>query len=78
MKDSNVSGFPHHLDGSGRRRDNNVLKNVVSLRVSDEELAFLTRLRSATSKSLSEIMREALLSLPRPGSAMFRSLQKTG
>ncbi len=42
-----------------RRRYNQALKNVISLRISDEELLQLTRIREATSKSFSEIMREA-------------------
>ena len=44
-----------------KRRDNDSgLKNIVSLRVSDEEMAVLARISTATSKSISDIMREAL------------------
>ena len=46
-----------------RRRDHHVLKNVVSLRISDDELELLKQLRAATSKSMSEIMRDAFLVL---------------
>jgi hypothetical protein len=42
-----------------RRRYNQALKNVISLRISDDELVQLTRIREATSKSFSEIMRDA-------------------
>lgn len=50
-----------------RRRDHHALKNVVSLRISDEELSHLTRIRKATSKSVSEIMRDAFNGMQRPG-----------
>ena len=42
-----------------RRRDNHALRNVVSLRISDDELQLLQRIRAATSKSASDIMRDA-------------------
>ncbi len=42
-----------------RRRYNQALNNVISLRLTDGELDQLTRMREATSKSFSEIMREA-------------------
>lgn len=56
-----------------RRRDNHALKNVISLRISDDELEFLQRLRSTTSKNASEIMREAFLSLQRTCSPSFQN-----
>lgn len=37
-----------------------VLKNVVSLRVSDQEKRLLERLTKSTSKNLSDLVREAL------------------
>ncbi len=46
-----------------RRRDNEALKNVISLRISDDELLHLARIRKTTSKSVSEIMREAFNSM---------------
>ena len=36
------------------------LANIISLRVSDEEMAALTGISRASSKSISDIMREAL------------------
>ena len=45
-----------------RRYDEHVLKNVISLRISDEELALLARTSKTTDKSISEIMREAFKS----------------
>jgi hypothetical protein len=42
-----------------RRYDEHVLKNVISLRISDEELALLSSISNASAKSISEIMREA-------------------
>ena len=56
-----------------RRRDNHALKNVVSLRISDDELEFLQRLRTTTSKNASEIMREAFLALQRTCSPGFQN-----
>lgn len=43
-----------------RRYDENALKNVISMRVSDEEMVLLARISKNTSKSISDIMREAL------------------
>ena len=48
---------------SGKRPYNQALKNVISLRVSDEVLEQLTRIQQATAKSYSEIMRDALTAL---------------
>ena len=45
-----------------RRTDEHVLKNVISLRISDEELALLSRISETSDKSISEIMREAFKS----------------
>jgi hypothetical protein len=42
-----------------RRYDEHVLKNVISLRISDEELEMLSRSSKISAKSISEIMREA-------------------
>lgn len=41
-----------------RRRGDQVLSHVISLRLNDEELALLARMRNETSRSTSEIMRE--------------------
>ncbi len=43
-----------------RRRDEHALTNVVSLRISDEEKKTLERATKSTSKSVSEIIREAM------------------
>ena len=45
-----------------RNRDEHALKNVISLRMSDEEMKILERTSKATSKSISELMREAFKS----------------
>jgi hypothetical protein len=45
-----------------RRHDVQALKNIVSLRISDEEMEMLARISKTTSKSISEIMREAFKS----------------
>jgi len=45
-----------------RRRDEHALKNVVSLRISDEEMASLAIISKKSAKSVSEIMREAFKS----------------
>lgn len=51
----------HAMKRSARRRPyNQALNNVISLRISDDELVQLTRIREATSKSFSVIMRDAL------------------
>lgn len=41
-------------------KENQVLKNVVSLRVSDQEKRLLERLTRATSQNVSDLVREAL------------------
>jgi len=56
-----------------RRRDHHALKNVVSLRISDNELLLLQRIRAATSKSASEVMREAFEILQRSCSPSFQN-----
>lgn len=45
-----------------RRRDEHALKNVVSLRISDEEMVTLAMASRNSAKSISEIMREAFKS----------------
>ena len=42
-----------------RRRDEHALKNVVSLRISDEEMVVLEKISRNSEKTISEIMREA-------------------
>lgn len=72
---TNLGGF-HQKNAPKRRRDHHALKNVISLRISDDELDLLKRLRSATSKSVSEIMRDAFQILHRtcsPDSPMMES-----
>jgi hypothetical protein len=56
-----------------RRRTTHALKNVISLRISDDELMLLQRLRAATSKSASEIMRDAFNVLKRTCSPGFQN-----
>jgi hypothetical protein len=56
-----------------RRRDRHALKNVVSMRVSDDELLLLKRIRAATSKSASEIMRDAFALLQNRRAPEFQS-----
>jgi len=56
-----------------RRRDHHALKNVVSLRISDNELLLLQRIRAATAKSASEVMREAFEILQRSCSPSFQN-----
>ena len=44
-----------------RKGDDNVpLQNVISLRISDQEKKMLEKLTRSTSKSVSDIMREAM------------------
>ncbi len=45
-----------------RRNDEHALKNVISLRMSDVEMKILERTSKTTSRSVSEIMREAFKS----------------
>ncbi|HBA88540.1 MAG TPA: CopG family transcriptional regulator [Geobacter sp.] len=42
------------------KKEHTVLKNVVSLRVSDQEKRLLERLTRSSSQSLSDLVREAL------------------
>jgi hypothetical protein len=42
-----------------RRRDEHALKNVVSMRISDDEMAALEKICKNRAKSISDIMREA-------------------
>lgn len=56
-----------------RRRDYHALKNVVSLRISADELKLLQRIRTATSKSASEVMRDAFDILQRTCSPRFQN-----
>ncbi|WP_298266856.1 ribbon-helix-helix protein, CopG family [Geobacter sp.] len=43
-----------------RRRDETALTNVVSLRVSDQEKRALERITKSSSRSVSEVVREAI------------------
>ena len=43
-----------------RRKDEDVLHNVVSLRISDQEKRELEKITKTSSKSVSEIVREAI------------------
>lgn len=43
-----------------RRKDEDVLHNVVSLRISDQEKRELDKMTKTSSKSVSEIVREAI------------------
>lgn len=43
-----------------KRKDVDQLQNVISLRINDEEKKALEKLTKSTSKSISEIMREAI------------------
>lgn len=43
-----------------RRRDETALKNVVSLRISDQEKRVLQRITKSSSKNVSELVREAI------------------
>jgi hypothetical protein len=45
-----------------RRRDEHALKNVVSLRISDEEMESLAMISRNSAKNISEILREAFKS----------------
>jgi len=65
MRENCKPAKPQLKKGPKRRRDHHALKNVVSLRISDEELSHLARIRKATSKSVSEIMRDAFNGLQR-------------
>lgn len=43
-----------------KRKETEQLQNVISLRINDEEKRALEKLTKSTSKSISEIMREAI------------------
>jgi hypothetical protein len=43
-----------------KRKEVDQLQNVISLRINDEEKKALEKLTKSTSKSISEIMREAI------------------
>ncbi len=43
-----------------KRKETEQLQNVISLRINDEEKKALEKLTKSTSKSISEIMREAI------------------
>lgn len=43
-----------------KRKEAEQLQNVISLRINDEEKRALEKLTKSTSKSISEIMREAI------------------
>ena len=43
-----------------RRKDENILNNVVSLRISDQERRELEKITKSSSKNVSEIVREAI------------------
>jgi predicted DNA-binding protein len=45
---------------TAKRKDKSVLKNVVSLRVSDQEKRVLERITRSSYKNVSEIVREAI------------------
>ena len=63
---------------SAKKKESPVLKNVVSLRVSDQEKKLLERLTKSTSQNVSDLVREAIgfwLS-KRPG--VFRGAKASG
>jgi hypothetical protein len=43
-----------------KRKETELLQNVISLRINDDEKRSLEKLTKATSKSITEIMREAI------------------
>ena len=43
-----------------KRKETEQLQNVISLRINDDEKKMLEKLTKTTSKSISEIMREAI------------------
>jgi len=43
-----------------RRKDDKTLKNVVSLRISDQEKRVLEKITNARSQNVSELVREAI------------------
>jgi hypothetical protein len=73
MKENRKLASQHMKKAPKRRRDHHALRNVVSLRISDDELKLLQRIRAATSKSASEVMRDAFEILQRTCSPSFQS-----
>jgi len=73
MKENRTLASQHTKKAPKRRRDNHALRNVVSLRMSDDELKLLQRIRAATSKSASEILRDAFEILQRTCSPSFQN-----
>jgi hypothetical protein len=73
MKENRKLASQHMKKEPKRRRDNHALRNVVSLRMSDDELKLLQRIRAATSKSASDIMRDAFDMLQRTCSPSFQN-----
>lgn len=73
MKENSKLASKHMKKEPKRRRDNHALRNVVSLRMSDDELKLLQRIRAATSKSASDIMRDAFDMLQRTCSPSFQN-----
>jgi len=43
-----------------RRKDENVLSNIVSLRISDQEKRIIEKITRDSSRSVSEVVREAI------------------
>lgn len=43
-----------------RRKDEDVLSNIVSLRISDQEKRVIEKITKDSSRSVSEVMREAM------------------
>jgi len=43
-----------------RRKDENVLNNIVSLRISDQEKRIIEKITRDSSRSVSEVVREAI------------------
>jgi hypothetical protein len=53
--------FTREPKGSGKKRkESEQLQNVISLRINDDEKRTLEKLTKTTSKSITEIMREAI------------------
>lgn len=73
MKEHRKLANQHMEKAPKRRRDHHARKHVVSLRISDDELKLLQRIRTATSKSASEVMRDAFDILQRTCSPSFQN-----
>jgi hypothetical protein len=52
--------FTRDAKSSKKKRKETELQNVISLRINDDEKKALEKLTKTTSKSISEIMREAI------------------